>query len=87
MVELPIPKETFVNADEKTYRSLEYDMLSHILNCNETCRTDHDKILVEHAAEIKKIKNRRHIDTGVSAGSGVLGGFLAMIAKIFFWNG
>ena len=87
MVELPIPKDTFVNADEKTYRSLEYDMLSHILNCNEVCRIDHDKILLEHATAIGKLKKKRHIDTGISAGSGFMGGFLAILGKIFFWNG
>ena len=69
-----IQKETYVHADEKTFRGLTYDILDSI---NSNVCTKYN----EHEVRIEKLEKRRRRDTGTSAGTGVLGGFLAVLTQ------
>lgn len=69
-----VKKETYVKADDETFKALTYDMLDS-LHAN-VC-TKYDK----HEKRIEKLESRKKLDTGVSAGSGFLGGFIAVIIQ------
>ncbi len=73
---LPVEKDTFIDADDKTYRSLEYDMLKHIWK---STRGQDERI--------KKLESRKRMDTTVAAGTGILGGAMALMGKWFFFRG
>jgi len=45
-----------------------------------------DKRINNHDKRIIKIERRKRFDTSVAAGSGILGGFVAMILKLVFWK-
>lgn len=34
---------------------------------------------------IEKLEKRKKLDTAIAAGTGILGGFTAMLAKLSFW--
>jgi hypothetical protein len=66
-----IEKETFVNADEKTYRALTFDLLDKLYGTFEG-----------HAEEIgdrlRTVENRKKKDTATASLFGFVGGFVAM---------
>lgn len=69
-----VKKETYVGADEETFRALTYDILDSI-NSN-TCVKYED-----HEKRIKGLEKRKRRDTGIAAGSGFSGGFMAMVIQ------
>ena len=74
-----IEKSTFVNADEKTHRGLTYDMLKGIWDtqCEQISRCNARFQDIDD--DIKVLKKRKIVDKSVAAGSGFVGGYLAMI--------
>lgn len=68
-----IKKETYVQADEKTRIALTFDFFDAIY-----CR------LAEGDKRIKKLENRKKLDTGVSGAFGFIGGFVAMFVRKLF---
>ena len=71
---LPVEKDTFVGADEKTYRGLQYDMLHHIW---EAARGQDDRIT--------KIESHKWWNKAASASGGIIGGMIAVITYLKFW--
>ena len=65
-----VSKTTFVSADQKTRDGLIFDVMEAV----------HDMVM-DNCERISALENRRRIDTGVAAASGVLGGFLAILTK------
>lgn len=70
---LPIEKQTFIAADGKTYKALEYDILQHINN---------NMFSIE--SRVSTLEKRRWLDSAVSGTAGLIGGFLAIISKKLF---
>lgn len=72
--DLPVSKNTFIHADDKTYRELEWDMLNHIYqgvgSCQDECKP-----------RIAKLEKRRKFDTTVAAFFGLVGGAMVHVAK------
>jgi hypothetical protein len=84
---LPVDRQTFVGADETTYRGLQYDMLSEL--CRRQKAT-HDKLTAMPASCDRKyvswqwVKERKLLITGVVLGFGVASwGAGAILDKIF----
>lgn len=69
-----VEKETFVEADEKTFRALTFDILNSI--DSNVC----DKYNA-HEDRISKLEKRKKRDTSVSGGAGLVGGFIAAIVQ------
>ena len=66
-----VEKDTYINADPKTTKSLTYDLLDHLYISIEEVRTQQN-------GRLTKLENRRKRDTGISVVSGFVGGFMAM---------
>jgi len=74
----PVEKSTFIGAgDEETYRSLSYDMFKSIHDSQVTVAEKHDK-------RISCLEKRKIKDTTIAAGSGLTGGFLAVLLRKWF---
>jgi len=72
-----IKKETYVDADDKTARAMTFDILDSI-NSNVCTKFN------AHEVRIIKLENRKKLDTGTSAGAGLIGGFIAVIGQKLF---
>ena len=70
----PVKKETYVDADEKTYRALSYDMFKSIHDSQKVGFSQHDK-------RIKCLEKRKKKDSLLEAGMGLMGGLLAMLGR------
>ena len=75
-----IQKDTYVEADEKTYRALTYDMFHAIIKKQD----DYSEKL---GGRVTKLENRGFCDKALTAGSGFVGGAAVMlfiqIKKVF----
>lgn len=74
-----VEKDTFINADEKTTKMLTYDMLKGIRESVERIVIVHDTHLEICRVRFDKIEKRKKTDRAISAGSGFLGGFAAVV--------
>lgn len=86
-----ISRESFDSADQPTKLLLIYDMLveqntlladhteTQNLMCERRCNTCDRRFLA--------LERRKIVDAGLAASGGVLGGILAIIAKIKFFEG
>ena len=90
MPKMIVSKEAFAAADQETKLLLIYDIMSN-----------HHSILVDHVADQVKtcelrsgvcnnrflgIERRKVFDTSLSAASGIIGGFIAVIIKSVIWK-
>lgn len=67
--------------DEQTFREMPGDKQNWIMF------QTFNEYRVTTDGRIKKLEKRKHVDTGVAATTGVLGGALALIGKWFFFKG
>ena len=82
---LPYSRETFIGAEtDKDFRGMLWDMFNHDAYCTEKRKLECAARFVNSEDRIKDLEARKKIDAGVSAGTGILGGFIAMIGKWFF---
>jgi hypothetical protein len=73
-----VKKDTFVNANEETTKSLTFDLLDNLYN-KVAEAVEIQKVQVEVCGKrFIKIENNKKKDTGVAAASGFGGGFIAM---------
>ena len=72
-----IEKETYVQADDRTRHALTYDMIMGLYR-----KFDEHKLPCEN--RFKKLENNKRKNTGMSAITGFIGGFAAVLAKWFF---
>ena len=74
---LPVSRETYMAADERTQRALQYDLFAELYKCQSQCSEN-------VGARMRKLENGRLTDTTiktvVAAVSGFLGGIFG-IAK------
>lgn len=75
--QLPVTKDTFVEADEKTKDALTYDIFNAIygMQCLQTEKCDKRFI---------RLEKRKKRDTAQSAGTGFLGGLMGMLGLKWF---
>jgi len=57
--------------------------LFDIAVASQTCQ---EAQLEKNEKRFTKLEKRKKLNTAIAAGSGLAGGFLAMIAKFSFWN-
>ena len=87
---MPISRESFSSADEETKLLLIYDMLKeqnellviHIADQKHTCGKQAEGC----AARFAKLEKGKVLNAGLAAGGGVVGGFIAIVAKWAFWK-
>jgi len=73
-----VKKETFVEADDKTTKSLTFDLLDNLYNkMEETVDLQREQVKTCNS-RFTKIENGKKKDTGVAAATGFGGGFVAM---------
>jgi len=77
----PVSKATYVNADESTTKALTYDMINGLYEKLAEVNERVEDNRVDCNERLNKLENRKKIDTGVAAGSGLVGGFIAMFIK------
>ena len=90
----PVEKSTYIDADEKTYRALSYDMFKSIhdsqsmrlTECSSRFDRHRDKISL-NKDNIEKLEKRKLRDATFATGGGIIGGVLywagMSIKKIF----
>ena len=44
------------------------------------------KNIIEVKDDVKRLKQRKWLNTGASAGGGFMGGFVAILMKMWFWK-
>lgn len=85
-----ISRESFESADEHTRQLLIFDLLTEqreILKDHIVAQKDVCKIHCDGCDErFKRIEKRKYVDAGLAAGGGMVGGFIAVIAKAVFWK-
>jgi acetyl/propionyl-CoA carboxylase alpha subunit len=81
-----ISRDTFERADADTKSMLMFDLMNRIydkVHENQCLYTDH---LGKCEDRFKKLEARKKIDTAVATGSGIFGGFVAMLTKLAIWG-
>lgn len=78
---MEIKKETFVNADEQTTKELTFDLLAGIHEKVDRLTCSYERHMSICEERFSKIEKRKKLDTAAAAGSGVVGGFLAVVAQ------
>lgn len=73
-----VRKETYVEADEKTTKSLTFDILDHLGRRIDDMITCHVEQVKECKSKFDTIDKKKKKDTAVAVGSGFGGGFIAM---------
>lgn len=71
----PVEKDTYVGAEGKTRRELQYDMFHHIW---ESARAQDRRVA--------KLERAKWWNTAASAVGGVFGGIIAVMGKWFFFK-
>jgi hypothetical protein len=84
---MEIKKETFVNADEQTTKELTFDLLVGIHDKVDKLTMSYEKHMPICEERFIKIEKRKKLDTATAAGSGVVGGFLAVVAQWLGFGG
>lgn len=81
MSNLPIDRETYVNANGETRKGLQYDMFNHIYNTSLNCRIEQNKIISAIDSRVKKIENRKKFDRAISIVAGAVVAAAAVVGK------
>jgi hypothetical protein len=83
-----ISKDTFVKADDETFRGLLHDMLHGIYASQQCMLTDcvrkHDVIDKDMTKCKQDFANRKITDKAFAGATGFIGGFVAVLAKTLF---
>lgn len=78
---LPVEKRTYINSDDKTCRSLTYDLFSSIHESMEDIKKCHVGQIESCNERFNNIENSKKKDTLKASASGFLGGFTAVMAN------
>ena len=81
-----ITKQTFQAADEKTRLDILFDLLENTYIDIQKIKVSLQKHPTNCEERFKKIEKGRANDTAVSAGSGFVGGFVAIVAKFLVFG-
>lgn len=82
---MDIQKDTFVEADEKTTKSLTFDLLMAINSNILDLKGCYEKHLGVCKDRFEKLENQKKVNTVLSAGGGVIGGIIAYFSSL--WGG
>jgi len=81
-----ISRDTYMNSDPQTGRSLTYDMLAEIrslqVDIKEGCSSKRDAC----NTRFEKIENRKKFDTTLAGTTGLIGGVIAFLMQITFFK-
>ncbi len=78
-----IKKETYVEADEKTTKSLTYDLLDNLYVEMKQTNEFHVDHMKNCGTRFATIENRKKKDTAIAAASGTVGGSITIIGLWF----
>jgi hypothetical protein len=81
MPSIGIEKQTYVDADEKTTKALTYDLFVSLHKEVGDLSKRVDKEIDGCSERVSKIEKRKKFDTSISAVSGAIGGFIAILLK------
>jgi hypothetical protein len=76
-----VKKETYVGANDETFRSLTYDMLDNISSNVLEFKEKHLDQVEKCHSRFKKVENRKLTDKGFAGAMGLIGGFIAGMFK------
>jgi len=79
--EMDIQKDTYVKADEEMLKGMTFDLLVGLHNKIDFLHVCYDDHMGKCEKRFQKLENRKKIDTTLSAGTGIIGGFLAWITS------
>jgi len=83
MSNIGIEKQTYVDADERTTKALTYDLFVALHREVIDLNTKVDKEVNGCSKRVSKLEKRKKFDTGMSAVSGGIGGFIAFTLRKF----
>jgi len=81
-----ISRETYINSDPPTGRSLTYDMLSEIRDHQLDIKKGCSERRVDCNSRFIKIENRKKFDTTLAGSTGLIGGVIAFLMQSIFFK-